>query len=110
MDDVLESLAASNYWRQEDARRALDGWRASGAPLDEFAEAHGLGAARLRRWRDRLALDEPALPPFVSVEVAPMSAGTAIEVVVGPRVIRVAPGFCPTTLAAVVRALEATAC
>ena len=42
------------YWREADARRVLDAWRATGSSMAAFARASGLPVERIRRWRRRL--------------------------------------------------------
>jgi len=41
-------------WSAEEARVALDRWRASGLTLAEYCRRRGLRAKRLSRWRQRL--------------------------------------------------------
>src|SRR5262245_22383357 len=65
MSKTLKALADNSYWREEDAREALDQLARSGLPLETFAEKSGLGVARLRRWQSRLAKQNG----FVKLEV-----------------------------------------
>lgn len=117
-DPRASTALQKTYWRDGDAREVLDLWRRSGKNLSAFAQAHGLCRNRLARWRDRLG-EEAFAPQFHEVRlVGPMdrvsltegpTAGVEIVVSGGRRVV-VRPGFDPTLLAEVVRALEAIAC
>jgi hypothetical protein len=55
MSKTLKPLADNAYWREQDAREALDELARSGLPLEVFAKRNGLGVPRLRRWQARLA-------------------------------------------------------
>ena len=87
---------------------------ASGETPAAFAERYGLGPERVRRWLARVAERErrPApvgFAPVRLVERAPERRG-GVEVVVGGRVVRVGPAFCPETLRQVLAALEEATC
>lgn len=41
-------------WTEEQARQTLAAWEKSGLPLGAFAKQQGIGAERLRWWRNRL--------------------------------------------------------
>ncbi len=41
-------------WTPAQALRELKSWRRSGMPLERYARQRGIGAQRLRWWRDRL--------------------------------------------------------
>lgn len=115
----LSHLKQSAYWREEDGRLALEAWRRSGLPLATFARQHGLGATRLRWWRERLKEHTSAAPvaPFRFMPVtvvggtsAPTTKGSSIEIVLAcGHLIRVADDFNADTLVRLVHALE-TSC
>lgn len=121
---AVEAVAASRYWREEDARIALGAWRDSGMSLGCFAREVGLNVQRLRRWarelRDLGSSEEavvapaPRLHPVRVVlgvsqpEAVPEEEQATLEVVVrGGRRIVVRAGFDPAVLGRLVTALEA---
>lgn len=84
-------------WTPAEARRALAAWRKSGLPLATFARERGIGAEKLRWWRNRLdgtvsvaaAKPPPRKPRLVpAVVTAPLlslnTAAVAIRVPGGP--------------------------
>ncbi len=83
-------------WTPAEARRALSAWRKSGLPLATFARERGIGAERLRWWRNRLGAGsglaaakpppEPRLVPAVlSAPLLSLStAAVAIRLPGGP--------------------------
>lgn len=95
-------------------------WRSSGQTAATFADEHGFRVSALRYWSARLGR-KPAAPtapamvrvvPRTSAAVAavPVSSTTGAELVVEVRDarVRVARGFDPELLVAVVRALGAS--
>ena len=104
MSKTLKSLADNAYWREEDARGALDELARSGLPLETFAEKHGLGAARLRRWQSRLAKQS-----FVKLEVDERESrrGSPIVIRIGDVSIEVDAVLDVELLTAVVKAVRA---
>lgn len=112
---VLAVLVRSRYWRAAEAERVLEAWRRSGQSGAAFARRHGLSVRRLLRWRDRLQ-PSPA-PVFHPVRVVqagepigtPGRAALELELCGGRR-IRVAAGFDPELLEALVRTVEGWGC
>ncbi len=102
-------------WDAEEARRVLAAAGQSGLSLATFARRHGLCDRQLYWWRSRLRSHsdlEPATRPFVRVctQSLPSREASGVEIVVSDAVIRVAPGFCPQTLAQAVAALRSLPC
>jgi hypothetical protein len=109
------SAARERYWRG-----ILFDWEASGLSVSAYCRRHGVAQPSLYYWRRELAsrdrvVDAPgnslvrrAEPAFVPVRVV---GSEPIEVVMrSGQVVRVAAGFDPTHLRAVVSALEAKPC
>ncbi|MDO9020610.1 MAG: hypothetical protein Q8S73_13550 [Deltaproteobacteria bacterium] len=88
-------------------RERVGAWRASGLTAEAFASGEAFSASTLRWWSSRLG----RAPAVSFLELVPRPAAAAPEpsrdlvVEVGPARVRVAPGFDPTLLAAVIRAL-----
>jgi hypothetical protein len=87
-------------------------WRASGLEAKAFAEGKGYAAATLQWWSSRLGRStEVRLLPLVARRTARAGGGSlpaqasSVVVEVGGARLRVGPGFDPTLLADVVRAL-----
>lgn len=110
----LTTLAGRSYWREDDARRIVEGWRQSGEPVSVFAARLGIAPQRVSRWARRL--DDRPLESlrFVPVRVADdrPEGGASIEIELGPgRRIRVAAGFAADDLRRVLAILdERTSC
>lgn len=103
-DLVPARLSARRRWNAREARAILKQLDASGLPVREFAERHGLDAQRLYRWRAQLA-SAGAPPAFVEIK---SSASAAIEVVLrSGHVIRVGDGFGEDAFRRVVAVLDA---
>ena len=68
-------------WTEEDARRILAEWEASGQTLSAFARTAGLVPQRLSWWRKRLADRTPEATP--TTEETPVPAFLPIEIVGG---------------------------
>ncbi len=88
-------------------RERVDAWRTSGLTADAFAAGQTFSASTLRWWSSRLGRAPSVafleLLPRPSTASPPPSCDLVIEV--GPARVRVTPGFDPTLLTAVVRAL-----
>ncbi|MDB4931804.1 MAG: hypothetical protein JWM10_4288 [Myxococcaceae bacterium] len=88
-------------------RERVGAWRASGLTADAFASGKAFSASTLRWWSSRLG----RAPSVAFLELVPRPAMATPEparelvIEVGAARVRVAPGFDPTFLAAVVRAL-----
>ncbi len=88
-------------------RERVGAWRASGLTADAFASGKAFSASTLRWWSSRLG----RAPAVTFLELLPRPPSAAPElprdlvVEVGAARVRVAPGFDPSLLAAVVRAL-----
>lgn len=96
-------------------------WQRSPIPVREFCERHRVSESNFYAWRrvlrQRGLLDEPTppvepvTPVFVKLTVAAEpTAASAVEVVLGERVLRVRPGFDADMLLELVRLLEERAC
>jgi transposase len=96
--------------KEQQWRRWLRLWRASGLSVRAFCARHGLSEPSFYAWRRVLQQRAAEPAPFVAVQVVaePASASaSALEVVLAQgRTVRVAPGFDPATLRQVVRVLE----
>jgi len=98
-------------WTEDEARAALAAVGQSGLSLAAFARRHGLCDRQLYWWRSRLRTHpsvEPATRPFVRIRThaLPSRDSSGVEIVIPDAIIRVAPGFCPETLARAVAALR----
>lgn len=105
MSKTLKSLADNAYWREQDAREALDELARSGLPLEVFAERNGLGVPRLRRWQARLAERNGFVRLEVDTQVEARHAPIVIRV--GEASIEVDAGVDVELLTAVVKAVRA---
>ena len=95
------------YWREADARRVLDAWRATGSSMAAFARASGLPVERIRRWRRRLEGADEEAPRFVQLVVADrQQPAPSIKVHLDGVTIEVPPGFDEDTLLRVVDLLS----
>jgi transposase len=96
--EVLEDLPG--YWRETEARFALEKWRASGLTLAAFARRHGIHVAKLRRWQGRLGAD-PVRFVQLTVTRAPATESPVepFRLRMGDLVVEVPPGFCGDDLA-----------
>ena len=88
-------------------RERVGAWRASGLTAEAFASGEAFSASTLRWWSSRLG----RAPSVTFLELLPRPSASAPEaprdlvIEVGAARVRVAPGFDPTLLAGVVRAL-----
>lgn len=114
----LARLQRSAYWREDEGRLAVKAWRASGQPLATFARHHGLGATRLRWWRNRLLAHEAPATPASQAAIVPVAlvrssspaerAESTMEIVLASgHVVRVQADFDADALIRLVRTLEA---
>lgn len=117
------------YWRESDARAFVDEHAASGLTIAAFAQARGIAAQRLKRWRRRLGIRSeiaarqgrpatasaaPAVVRIARVEraappvgVASPPVGAVLTIEVGRARVAVPAGFDAGTVRAVVDALVA---
>ncbi len=87
-------------------RERVGAWRASGLTAEAFASGKAFSASTLRWWSSRLGR-APSVP-FLELVPRPAAAPDSprdLVIEVGAAPVRVAPGFDPTLLAAVVRVL-----
>jgi len=93
-------------------------WQQSQMTVREFCQRHHVSEASFFSWR-RVLRERGLLPdaplqadtaPFVKLTVTPSPAASAVEVVLGQRVLRVRPGFDANMLLELVRLLEEPAC
>jgi transposase len=96
--------------KEQQWRRWIDQWRASGLSVGAFCTRHGLTQPSFYAWRRRLQRQDAEPPAFVPVRVVPDDAPAAdgrVDVLLRDgRSIRVGPGFDPTTLRQVLAVLE----
>lgn len=50
----LSELRGSRRWTEDEGRRVIEAWRASGKAVPAFAKASGFAPQRVYWWRDRL--------------------------------------------------------
>lgn len=105
----------SRYWSLEEAEVVVGAWLESGEGLTAFAERHGLGRERLRRWKRRL--EGSGVPVFHPVRVVESAEAEergcepGVELVMrGGRRVVVPPGFDPDHLRRVVSVVEGWPC
>ena len=91
-------------------RRWVGEWRASGLGVRAFCARRGLAEPRFYAWRRLLEKRAAKHATFLPVQVVAdqvAAASNALEVVLADgRAIRVAPGFDPATLRALLTVLE----
>ena len=102
---------ARDQRKEQQWRRWINQWQASGLSVQAFCARHDLASARFYHWRrvlERRAAEQPAA--FVPVQVvadAPPAQGSALELVLADgRIVRVAPGFDEATLRRLLAVLE----
>ena len=98
-------------WTADEARAVLAAASQSGVSLSAFARRHGLSDRTLYWWQSRVHTHpdvEPATRPFVRIctQSLPRRESSGIEIALADAIVRVAPGFCPQTLAQVLAALR----
>ena len=96
--------------KEQQWRRWIRSWRASGLSVRDFCARHGLAQASFYVWRRELQRRDAEQPAFVPVCVV-SDDGSArdgrVDVVLhGGRTVRVGPGFDALTLRQVVAVLE----
>ena len=95
-------------------------WQRSKLTVREFCQHHQVSEPSFYSWRrvlrERGLIDgptraaKPVTPAFVKLTAVSESAATAVEVVLGQRVLRVRPGFDADMLLELVCLLEESAC
>ncbi len=105
--DEIGRIARRPYWREADARRVVEAWRASEASAAAFARRYQLDARRILRWaKDLDSALHPAAVEFHPVRVVDRSDARSacveppiVEIVlVGGERIRVPSGVDPADL------------
>ena len=96
--------------KEQQWRRRIKQWRASGLSVRAFCARYGLASASFYHWRrvlERRAAEAPAFVPVQVVDDATPPPASALEVVlVDGRMVRVAPGFDAATLRRLLAVLE----
>lgn len=108
----LQEVFQKGYWREGDARAAVEAWQRSGQPMSSFAGRHGVQPRRLSRWASRLeGKGRPVR--FHPVRIVGGNGGEhreSIEVVlVDGRRVSVPAGFAAADLERVLAVLEGRA-
>jgi hypothetical protein len=100
--------------KEQQWRRWIDQWRASGLSVRDFCARHDLATASFYAWRrvlERRAAEQPAFVPVQVVADAVLTQARALEVVLtNGRTVRVAPGFDAATLRQLLAVLEGRPC
>jgi hypothetical protein len=100
--------------KEQQWRRWIHDWRASGLSVRDFCARHGLATASFYNWRralERRVAEELAFVPVQVVTDAVPAQASALEVVlVDGRAVRVAPGFDAATLRQLLAVLEGRPC
>jgi hypothetical protein len=96
--------------KEQQWRRWINRWRASGLSGRAFCARHGLAAASFYQWRrvlERRAAEAAAFVPVQVVADAGPAQVSALEVVLADgRAVRVGPGFDAATLRRLLAVLE----
>jgi hypothetical protein len=97
--------------KEQQWRRWMRTWRASGLSVAAFCARQGLSAASFYAWRRELERRDAEQPAFVPVRLVgsevPSAGGAPVEIVLGAgRTVRVAAGFDAPTLRRVLAVLE----
>jgi transposase len=96
--------------KEQQWRRWISAWRASGLSVRAFCARHGLASASFYQWRrvlERRAAEKAAFVPVHLVADTPPAPASALELVLGDgRIVRVVPGFDAATLWQLLTALE----
>jgi hypothetical protein len=99
-----------NARKEQQWRRWIESWRASGLSVRDFCARHGLAQPSFYAWRRELQRREAEQPAFVPVGVVgedgPAGGGRVDVVLRGGHTVRVRPGFDGATLRQVVAVLE----
>ena len=100
--------------KEQQWRRRISQWRASGLSVRAFCARHGLASASFYAWRrvlERRAAEQPAFVPVQVVADTMPAQTSALEVVLADgRTVRVAPGFDAATLRQLLAVLEGRPC
>jgi len=100
--------------KEQQWRRRISQWRASGLSVRAFCALHGLANASFYAWRrvlERRAAEQPAFVPVQVVADTMPAQTSALEVVLADgRTVRVAPGFDAATLRQLLAVLEGRPC
>ena len=100
--------------KEQQWRRRVGEWQASGLSVRAFCQQRGLTVASFYAWRrvlERRAAEQVVFAPVQVVADAPPTQTGALEVVLADgRVVRVAPGFDAATLRQVLAVLEGRPC
>jgi hypothetical protein len=99
---------ARDEHKERQWRRWIAQWQRSGLSVAAFCARHDLATARFYAWRRTLQHRDVAAAAFVPVRlVADAVPASALELVLAAGcVVRVAPGFDPTTLRQVLALLR----
>jgi hypothetical protein len=99
--------------KEQQWRRWILQWRHSGLSIRDFCARHQLSQANFYAWRHQIQRRDAAAGNVVPVELVSdvraelASSVSTLEVVLaGGRLLRVAPGFDPTTLRQLLAVLE----
>ncbi len=100
--------------KEQQWRRRIAEWRASGLSVRAFCARRGLATPSLYAWRRVLEQRDAEQPTFLPVRIVPDALPTcagAVEVVLaGGRIVRVTPGLEVATLRQVLAVLEEEPC
>src|SRR5262245_4422634 len=97
--------------KEQQWRRWINQWRASGLSVQAFCARHDLTSASFYHWRrvlERRAAEQPAafVPVQVVADAVPAQASVLEVVLADGRTVRVAPGFDAATLRQLLAVLE----
>ena len=97
----------ATYRDESERRQEVARWRASGQSVAAYCASHGMSEESLRRWRKEVERRSSSRAvEFVRVEVARRPAVRVLTLEVGQARLRVEPGFDPSLLREVVKALS----
>lgn len=92
----------------QERRRLVERWRASGEPARTFASRHGVALSTFYEWSKRFpALAEPAFAELAVREPVAPSSTPSIELEIAGVVVRVSPGADADSLRQVLEVLRA---
>lgn len=108
----IARIARKRYWREEDAKVVVAGWRSSGETMVAYARHVGVDWQRLRRWASRLSERRSPAVRFHPVRLSqPALPAAAIEIHVGGCRVVVGAGVQADDLKQVLAAVrESAAC
>jgi hypothetical protein len=100
--------------KEQQWRRWIGEWRASGLSVRAFCDRRGLAIPTFYAWRrvlERRAAEKPAFAPVqVVADAVPVQSAGLEVVLAGGRTARVAPGFDAATLRQLLAVLEGRPC